>query len=127
MGRLLTQAAALVVILGGMTACQFGGVDNVEAAGFATSRAPLAQRAEQIRRAGGGLGWVMQEVGPGHITGTLTLDDRRASIDIRFSEGQFSISYVTSANLHYDGSHIDPAYNDWIEHLKASIRAQSSV
>ena len=98
-------------------------VQNVEGASF-QGRAPLRQRAEQIKRAGAGLGWVMQDVYPGLIRGTLNLRTHQAVVDIPYDARRFSIRHVSSSSLDYDGQIIHRNHNSWVQNLQNAIVAQ---
>jgi len=100
-------------------------VFNVQSHPFATPLAALAERDMQIRRAGAGLGWVMNDVSPGRIQAVLNIRTHQAVADITFSQTAFSITYRTSSNLDYDGHTIHPNYNGWIENLEKAIIIQS--
>ena len=77
-----------------------------EGSGEFIGRGTLSQRADQIRRAGAGLGWRMEQHGPGLIRGTLNLRAHQAVVDIPYDAQRFSIRYVSSSNLDYDGRSI---------------------
>ena len=47
-----------------------------------------------------------------------------ATIDIRYDLHSYSINYVDSQNLNYDGSNIHPRYNSWIQYLQTDIQNQ---
>lgn len=101
-------------------------VQNVEGASF-QGRAPSRQRAEQIKRAGASLGWVMQDVYPGLIRGTLNLRTHQAVVDIPYTPTTFSIRYASSNNLNYTGSAIHKNYNSWVKNLEQRIAAEPVV
>lgn len=84
-------------------------------------------RSEQIRRAGAGLGWAMEDIRPGLIRGTLDLRTHQAVVDIPYDRQRFSILYASSVNLDYDGRTIHNNYNGWVRRLEQMIVAQSSV
>lgn len=89
--------------------------------------ASASERSLQIRRAGVGLGWVMEDVAPGLIRGTLELRTHKASIDVPYDKQRFSIRYVSSQNLDYDGRTIHNNYNGWVRRLEQMIVAQSTI
>ena len=89
--------------------------------------APASVRSEQIRRAGTGLGWAMEDAGPGLIRSTLNLRTHQAVVDIPYDRQRFSIQYARSDNLGYDGSSIHSNYNGWVQRLEQTIVAQSSI
>ena len=87
----------------------------------------LRQRAEQIKRAGAGLGWVMQDVYPGLIRGTLNVRSHQAVVDVPYTQTTFSVRYASSNNLDYSGSGIHKNYNSWVKNLEQRITAESAV
>ncbi|WP_426954993.1 hypothetical protein [Muricoccus radiodurans] len=115
----------------GVGACAAGGgggggrnapVQNYEGVPF-IGGASMAARGNQIRRAGTGLGWVMEDRGPGLIRGTLNVRTHQAVVDIPYNNSVFGIRYVSSQNLDYDGTTIHRNYNGWVERLQRTIAA----
>lgn len=96
---------------------------NVPFSGDASAR----ERSEQIRRAGIGLGWAMEDVRPGLVRGTLNLRTHQAVVDIPYDRQRFSILYASSQNLNFNGSVIHNNYTGWINRLERTIVAQSLV
>jgi hypothetical protein len=118
---------AIGLLLLGLAACGPATLYNVRSTTFLEPKTAQEERGEQIKRAGAGLGWTMKAIDPGQLEGTLLHGEQRAVVEIRFDEATFAILYASSAGLHYDGTHIDPLYNDWIERLEEAIVALSSV
>ena len=98
-----------------------------EGGGEFVGHATLAQRADQIRRAGASLGWVMESHGPGLMRGTLNLRSHQAVVDIPYDTRRFSIRYVSSSNLDYNGAVIHRNYNSWVQNLQNAIVVQSGA
>ena len=123
--RLGLPVLALLVI----ASCRQAPIYNVQTASFANPAANVAldERGRQIKRAGAALGWQMVDESPGVIRATISLRTHRAVAEIRYDQAQFSIRYVDSVNLNYDGSNIHPNYNGWIQRLEQTILAQSGV
>lgn len=96
---------------------------NVPFGGEATER----ERSLQIRRAGTGLGWVMEDAAPGLVRGTLELRTHKASVEVPYDRQRFSINHVLSRNLDFNGSTIHSNYNGWVRRLEQMIVAQSNV
>ena len=90
-------------------------------------RGSLAQRGDEIRRAGAQLGWVMESQGPGLMRGTLNLRTHQAVVDIPYDQRRFSIRYAGSTNLDYDGTSIHRNYNGWVQNLQNAIIVQSGA
>ena len=74
-----------------------------------------------ILRAGQVLGWETDTVKPGLIRATLHLRAHTAVVDIPYSLTDYSIIYVDSNNLDYDGHSIHRSYPRWVNNLKAKI------
>jgi hypothetical protein len=70
------------------------------------ARGTSAGRANQIKRAGAAQGWVVESRAPGLLRGTLSRRDQQAVVDIPYDARRFSIRYVRSSNLNYDGTNI---------------------
>ncbi|MBL6457035.1 hypothetical protein JMJ55_16995 [Belnapia sp. T6] len=102
-------------------------VPIVEGGGTFAGQASLAQRGAEIRRAGAGLGWIMQDQGPGLMRGTLNLRSHQAVVDIPYDTRRFTIRYVTSSNLDYGGGTIHRNYNSWVRNLQNAILVQSGA
>lgn len=89
-----------------------------------TSPGTLAGRTAQIRQAAVGLGWQTEVIRPGMIRATLHLRSHVAVTEITYNEQVFSILYVDSSNLQYDGTSIHKNYNGWIQNLERAINVQ---
>ena len=76
--------------------------------------------------AGMGLGWEMQVVRPGQITGTLHLRSHTAIVDIPYTTASYSIVYNSSQDLNYNPAQqtIHKNYNGWIQNLDKAIRGR---
>ena len=122
------RAALMTAVAGGLTAAcaRHAPIYTVSGAAF-VGDAPRSARSEQIRRAGAGLGWVMEDVRPGLVRGTLNLRTHQAMVDIPYDRDRFSILYAGSTNLDYDGASIHSNYNGWVQRLEQTIVAQSSI
>lgn len=89
--------------------------------------APESERSLQIRRAGVGLGWVMEDVAPGLIRGTLELRTHKALVEVPYDRQHFSINHASSQGLDFDGNAIHSNYNGWVRRLQQMIVAQSTI
>ena len=95
-----------------------------EGSGEFVGQATLAQRADEIRRAGASLGWIMEQQRPGQMRGTLNLRSHQAVVDIPYDTRRFAIRYASSTNLDYNGAVIHRNYNSWVQNLQNAIMAQ---
>ncbi len=98
-----------------------------EGGGEFIGRGTLPQRADQIRRAGAGLGWRMEPLAPGLVRGTLNLRTHQAVVDVPHDTQRFNIRYVSSSNLDHDGNAIHRTYNSWVQNLQNAIMAQPAA
>jgi hypothetical protein len=124
--HLLRNAAGFALAGAGLAACRATPIQN-QLSGEFIGKGTLAQRTDQIRRAGASLGWNMQSYGPGLMRGTLNLREHQAVVDIPYDTERFSIRYVNSTNLNYDGTNIHPNYNSWVQRLQRTIVSQPAV
>ena len=120
----ITLLMAVVFISG----CRLAPIYNVDAAPVpANGSVTLSQVSQAIRSAGAGLGWVTKETGDGEIEATLRLRTHKAVVNITFDLNDYSIEYVDSVDLDYDGTNIHSNYNGWIQNLEGAIAAQISA
>lgn len=120
----LRRGMPVMVALGGgigLGACRAQPVYQSTGGQF-QGRGNLAEREAQIRRAAASLGgWQMQSVRPGLLRGTNTWRSHQMTVDVSFDVRTFSITYVNSVNLDYNGAQIHSAYNDRVRALEAAI------
>jgi hypothetical protein len=110
-----------------LAACTIQPIHNVKGAPVETpgGKPPtLAEVEKAVVRAGTALGWKMQPVKPGQVTGTINLRRHSAIVDVTFDTRTFNITYKDSVELDYDGTNIHRNYNGWIQNLDKGIRAQ---
>lgn len=88
--------------------------------------ATLEQITEAIKQAGLSLGWQMTVNEPGRIIATLRLRSHQAVVDIHYDTESYSITYLDSLNLKYDGKSIHKNYNSWVQNLSNAIYARIS-
>lgn len=123
--RIGTRAMAAVLCTSFLAACNRTAlIYNAEHVDFIGS-APLPTRTVQIQRAAASLGWVAEPQGPGVVRAALNLRSHQVTAAITYDPRQFSITYLSSANLLYDGTHIHRNYNSWIANLRDKIVEES--
>ncbi|MBP0465300.1 hypothetical protein J5Y09_15350 [Roseomonas sp. PWR1] len=87
-------------------------------------RGSLAEREALIRRAAASQpGWSVQSMRPGLLRATNTWRSHQMTVDIAFDVRTFSIRYVSSVNLEYDGARIHQNYNTRVQALERAIMA----
>ena len=68
------------------------------------------------------LGWKVKSIVDNKITVEYILRNKhKALVDIRYSDSIYSINYLDSENLKYDGESIHNVYNKWILDLEKEI------
>ena len=127
MKNVLFRAFFLLLVVVGIGACTTKPIYTAQGVHFGSPDAPLSERANQIRRAAAGRGWSVEDVAPGQIRATINLRESHAVVAINFTRTHFSINYVDSRNLEYNGKEIHRSYNGWVQNLEHDIIAQSSV
>lgn len=111
-----------VVLLGGCRTSPILNIDNEAIA--IKGNYSLSDVKKAIVRAGASLGWQMHPKESGRIIGVLYLRDHMAKIDIMYDKSKYSIHYLDSKNLKYDGHNIHSNYNGWIQRLNQNIQVQ---
>lgn len=122
----LFMLLAVVVAFAGCRTAPVYNVDHASVVSATGKPLKMTQIREAIIRAGGGLGWVMKEDKRGHLIGTLNVREHMAKVGITYTPKYFSITYLDSKNLKYDGTNIHTNYNGWIQRLQQHISAQLS-
>ena len=85
-------------------------------------RGTLSEREALIRRAAASQGgWSVQSMRPGLLRATNTWRSHQMTVDIAFDVRTFTIRYVNSVNLDYNGAQIHSAYNDRVRALERAI------
>jgi hypothetical protein len=116
--------ATLLVLI---TGCKARPVLNIEEAPVMTSAKNVSakQISNAIVKAGISRGWVMKPVnGKNEIIATLHVRTHMAKVSIKYTNEFYSIEYLDSSNLKYDGTNIHGRYNKWIMNLDRSIQTQ---
>jgi hypothetical protein len=109
------------LILLAATGCQHQAIPySVDSKPFTTAQAPLEQRADQIRKAGTRLGWLMTDVAPGEMRGRYNQKAHVASISIKYTAMTFSISYLPDTTKYADGT-VHQRLNSHLQRLEKEI------
>ncbi|MBR0682731.1 hypothetical protein GXW74_19725 [Roseomonas eburnea] len=120
----LRRSLPVLVALGGgigLGACRQQPIYESTGGQF-PGRGNMAEREALIRRAAAAVGgWQIQAVRSGLLRGTNTWRSHQMTVDIAFDIRSFTIRYVNSLNLDYDGVQIHQAYNDRVRALEAAI------
>lgn len=120
----LRSVVPAVVAIGagiGLGACRAQPIYE-SANGQFQGRGSLAERESLIRRAAASQGgWSVQSMRPGLLRATNTWRSHQMTVDIAFDVRTFTIRYVNSVNLDYDGAQIHLAYNSRVQALERAI------
>lgn len=76
---------------------------------------------ENIFSMGQQQGWLMKKQENGFILAKKIVRHHIATIRIMYTQNNYSITYVTSEKLHYQGYHIHQNYNIWVKELEKGI------
>ena len=120
----LAALAAAAALTACNTLAPIQNVDSVDVSSSSNKRLSTEEVRAAIVRAGAGLGWIMKDVGPGRINGTLILRTHTAEVQIPYSATSYGIVYKSSSNLQEGGGKIHRNYNGWIQNLNRGINAQ---
>jgi hypothetical protein len=126
--RLLAIAMMLAVAVTGQGCSRTVPILTVVAAplGPPPGERPTSEEvARAIWAAGKRLGWVIQEVRPGELTGSLSLRNHVAVVTIVHDTSTFSIKYKDSRNLLHHDDEIHRQYNNWVDNLAKAIQAET--
>ncbi len=120
----LRSVAPVLIAVGagiGLGACRGAPVYESTNGQF-QGRGSLADREAVIRRAAASQGgWSVQTMRPGLLRATNTWRSHQMTVDISFDIRTFTIRYVNSVNLDYDGAQIHSAYNSRVQALERAI------
>lgn len=91
-----------------------------------TNKLHTAEQTEKyIKRACAQLGWNCVSADANTIRGELMIRTHTLVVDIEYNNEQFSIKYVDSTNLKYDGKYIHRQYENWVLNLIRHINKES--
>lgn len=133
MHKPLKTGAWLGIMLAILAGCRTAPLHNVTDSALPPVTSGTTLTLENVTKAivdaGMGLGWEMQVVRPGQITGTLHLRSHTAIVDIPYNTASYSIVYNSSQDLNYDAAKqtIHANYNGWIQNLDKAIRGRLSA
>lgn len=82
---------------------------------------PIGNIEAIIKTAAINRGWSVSDAGPGVIKATLKTRTHVAVVDIHYTKQTYSINYVSSVDLLYNGERIHRNYNKWVRTLENDI------
>jgi hypothetical protein len=113
------------LLLAGCTTAPVLNLRDTRVPVMSSGAAPTVETVEKaIITAAHQRGWSAQIVKPGLIEASIIVRTHRAKIEITYSGTHYSINYVDSYNLSYDGRNIHKNYNNWIVRLSQSIQKE---
>jgi hypothetical protein len=77
---------------------------------------------QAIVKAGIALGWRLNKIRDGLMTGTLTTHYNTAVVEIKYNTSTYSINHQESTNMEYDGQKIHKDYNNLVKNFSAAIQ-----
>ena len=66
-------------------------------------------------------GWMVKKVSSGLIHLTHFRGKHMAKLGVKYTKSSYSINYLDSQNLKYDGIKIHRTYNSWVKNLERTI------
>ena len=123
----IVLVALLLVAQGCRTTAPLLNVSNAPLGTSPGSQASLEDVSRAIWAAGKKLGWEIQQVRPGELTGTLNLRKHQAVVAITHDTSTFSINYRGSLNLRQHDGEIHRNYNNWVNNLRDLSRPRWSA
>jgi hypothetical protein len=133
--RLIAMAGTLALIIGvagdavarrGVAVQNYENVPIVRADGALLT---IKRVREAVVRASQRNKWIIEQDASGLVVATFSIKGKHSlTVEVRFSESQFSIDYHGSSNLNYTqgpgGPMIHPAYNKEVKALLDAITAE---
>ena len=112
-----------------VAACRTVPVQNVTSQPFPAdvTKLSMAQVEESIIKAPGDRQWIVQHKSDGELIATYSPRTHVAKVKIDFDQSAFSIAYVDSSNLDYNGTSIHYNYNRWVNNLRQDILREVSA
>lgn len=127
MNKFVWLALAVVVLTG----CTSNEVRNVQSEPVPTTlsgkQISMANVEKAIQIGARKLGWKTRVVKPGLIEANLALRTHRATVEIPYAQGEYSILYKDSANLDHADGRIHRNYNRWVANLSHAIQSELTV
>ena len=82
---------------------------------------------KSIRNAAISLGWRTEIINQGEIRATLNVRTHKLVVTISYDNTSYSIKYVSSEDLLYDGEKIHKKYDMWVRNLIKAIDNYTSM
>lgn len=115
---------SLFLVLSGCTTAQIYNAEHIPIS--PRSSATEEEISEAIWLAGRREGWRIDKTQPGEMRGTKEIRSHFMTVKILYDRSNFSIYYVSSANLKEKEGEIHKNYNVWIKRLENKIQNEIS-
>ena len=125
--KLFLMTGVVMLFMAGCVTQPIYTVDNAMIVSSTDKNLKLEDIKKAIIKAGSMRGWVIKEVEPGHLVGTLFARKHMAKVNINYDNKSYSITYADSENLNYDGDMIHGSYNKWVKNLQRDIEVQLNI
>ncbi|WP_286743842.1 hypothetical protein [Pseudoalteromonas sp. UBA2102] len=121
---LLLMASALTFFVGCTTTVPVKNFEDHPIPKISSTNSDLQQIEKGIVKACIKLGWECTPESEGVINGVLNIRTHQLTVAINFDETAYSVSYVSSKNLNYNGKKIHRQYVNWVTNLIRHIDAE---
>ena len=113
---------AVVLLLSAGLGCRTAPIMNVSNRAFVQDDDPSLEDARQaIGTGAAAYNWILEDVAPGEVRGTIHIREHSAVVRITFDAATFSIELVSSEKLLQREGTIHNNYNRWVGNLAAAI------
>ncbi len=121
--RTICKRVLIVFLTLILSACRTAPIYNAKHIPISPDPSATEQDIEKaIWSAGRRLDWRIKKIRQGEMRGVYKKPTYTATVSIPYDRTQFSIIYVGSENLEYDGHEIHENYNVWIQRLADQIQ-----
>lgn len=121
---LLLVASALTFFVGCTTTVPIKDFEDHPIPQLSSANNDLQKIEKGIVKACIKLGWECTAQSAGIIKGVLNIRTHQLTVEIKFDETAYSVNYVNSKNLKYNGKKIHRQYVNWVTNLIRHIDAE---
>jgi hypothetical protein len=121
--RNIIYALLIFAVAGSITGCANAPVYNVEQHPLPIEAKRLTDQeiGQRISQAVSRRDWNCVRTCPKTLICHLDKRTHKAVVQVDYNHEYFSINYVKSTNLKYEGGNIHPKYNQWIRNMEGDI------
>lgn len=122
--RLFALAAALFALNVHARTAPLGNFDNLPVTNARGEPASTAQIKAAVVSGAAARSWTLSDLRNDRAIATVQVRGKHTvTTELVWGNGQVSVKYKNSLNMHYTGGEIHPNYNAWVQNLVDSIRA----